>query len=250
MCYRRRPAPARAPLPGARLLPLRKIAHALPARQARSRDTRERLIAAVELVIRERGLEGATVRVIAARAGLSVGAVYRRFTSKRALMRAAQERFLTNRAQRATATLRLARRNGRRGRPELALSLFLERALVSIERDRSLLLAFARAASSDAEIHGALAATIACVTGRPASADAIDLLLTALRGHVLDPAFPSGRGLPREIFTRCLAESHPSAPRTKGVRARGTRTPFPVTGLRSFSTTSPESGSAPAAAPA
>jgi AcrR family transcriptional regulator len=204
MCYRRRPAPARAPLPGARPAPLRKTPHALPARQARSRDTRERLLAAVELVIRERGPEGATVRAIAARASLSVGTVYRRFTNKRALMLAAQERFLTHRAQHATARLTLARRSRRMGQPARALAQFLERALVSIDRDRPLLLAFARAASSDAEIHAALAALIAHFTTRSASPDAVDVLLTALRGHVLDPAFPSGRVLPPADFTRCL----------------------------------------------
>ncbi|HYH80827.1 MAG TPA: TetR/AcrR family transcriptional regulator [Longimicrobium sp.] len=61
-------------------------------RQARSRETLTRLLDATEAVLRESGLESATVPAIAARAGLSVGAVYRRFPDKDALLRAVHER--------------------------------------------------------------------------------------------------------------------------------------------------------------
>jgi AcrR family transcriptional regulator len=44
-------------------------------------------------VLADAGLEGATVPSIAARAGLSVGVVYRRFRDKDALLRATYERF-------------------------------------------------------------------------------------------------------------------------------------------------------------
>lgn len=57
-------------------------------RQARSRETLTRLLDAAEAVLGEGGLEGATVPAIAHRAGLSVGAVYRRFPDKDALLRA------------------------------------------------------------------------------------------------------------------------------------------------------------------
>jgi AcrR family transcriptional regulator len=62
-------------------------------KQERSRRTLDRLLTAAEAVLAERGLDGATVPAIAERAGLSVGAVYRRFPDKEALMRAVYERF-------------------------------------------------------------------------------------------------------------------------------------------------------------
>jgi AcrR family transcriptional regulator len=53
----------------------------------------ERLLNAAELTLESVGLEGATVPVIAARAGMSVGNVYKRFPDKDALFRAVYERF-------------------------------------------------------------------------------------------------------------------------------------------------------------
>lgn len=59
----------------------------LPAHQERSRETLARLLrAAVETLDRD-GLEGATIPRIAARAGLTPGAIYRRFPDKDALLR-------------------------------------------------------------------------------------------------------------------------------------------------------------------
>lgn len=63
-------------------------------RQARSRETLTRLLDAAEAVLREGGLEAATVPAIAERAGLSVGAVYRRFPDKDGLLRAVHDRTL------------------------------------------------------------------------------------------------------------------------------------------------------------
>jgi AcrR family transcriptional regulator len=65
----------------------------LAPKQARSRRTLDRLLDATEAVLADAGLEGATVPSIAARAGLSVGVVYRRFQDKDALLRATYERF-------------------------------------------------------------------------------------------------------------------------------------------------------------
>jgi AcrR family transcriptional regulator len=59
----------------------------LPAKQERSRKSLERLLDAAEEVLRAHGLEGATVPRIASKAGLSPGAIYRRFPDKDALMR-------------------------------------------------------------------------------------------------------------------------------------------------------------------
>jgi len=59
----------------------------LPAKQARSRQTLKHLLTATAQILDEKGLEGATIPRIAARAGLTPGAVYRRFQDKDALMR-------------------------------------------------------------------------------------------------------------------------------------------------------------------
>lgn len=59
----------------------------LPAKQARSRETLKRLLGAAAKVLDEKGLKGATIPRIAASAGLTPGAVYRRFQDKDALMR-------------------------------------------------------------------------------------------------------------------------------------------------------------------
>ena len=63
-------------------------------RQARSRHTTERLLAATLGVVETKGLAGVTIPGIAAEAGLSTGGVYRRFTDKDALIRAAFLRLL------------------------------------------------------------------------------------------------------------------------------------------------------------
>jgi AcrR family transcriptional regulator len=55
-------------------------------KQSRSRESLQRLLEAAADVLEERGLEGATIPRIAARAGLSPGAVYRRFPDKDALL--------------------------------------------------------------------------------------------------------------------------------------------------------------------
>jgi len=63
-----------------------------PPRQARSRETLERLLDASEAVIGEKGFADAGVADIAARAGCSTGAFYRRFRDKAALIEALLER--------------------------------------------------------------------------------------------------------------------------------------------------------------
>lgn len=59
----------------------------LPAHQARSRESLARLLKATIELLDQEGLDAATIPRIAARAGLSPGAVYRRFPDKDALMR-------------------------------------------------------------------------------------------------------------------------------------------------------------------
>jgi AcrR family transcriptional regulator len=79
------PATARKTRPSERL--------ALPAQQARSRATRERLLAAAEKVFADKGYEGTRISEIADAAGCSVGAVYFRFKDKDALFQAIAEDF-------------------------------------------------------------------------------------------------------------------------------------------------------------
>jgi AcrR family transcriptional regulator len=59
----------------------------LAPQQNRSRESLHRLLKAATEILQEKGLEGATIPRIAARAGLSPGAVYRRFPDKDALLR-------------------------------------------------------------------------------------------------------------------------------------------------------------------
>jgi AcrR family transcriptional regulator len=67
----------------------------LPTLQERGRKAVERLLNAAEETLESAGLDGATVPAIAARAGMSVGNVYKRFPDKDALLRAVHERFFT-----------------------------------------------------------------------------------------------------------------------------------------------------------
>jgi AcrR family transcriptional regulator len=69
------------------------VDQALPARQQRSQMTTERLLGAAESLLRERGVDAATLRAIAERAGVSVGIVYRRFRDKDTVLRAVYTRF-------------------------------------------------------------------------------------------------------------------------------------------------------------
>jgi AcrR family transcriptional regulator len=68
---------------------------ALPAVQARSQRTRDRLLDAAEALLREGGPEKATVPAIARRARVAIGSVYRRFPDKDAVLRSIYERFFT-----------------------------------------------------------------------------------------------------------------------------------------------------------
>jgi AcrR family transcriptional regulator len=60
-------------------------ASAFPAHQERSRETRDRLLAAAEQTFAANGYEGARITDIAQAAGVSAGAVYFRFKDKEAL---------------------------------------------------------------------------------------------------------------------------------------------------------------------
>ena len=65
-----------------------------PAKQARSQQTLERLLDSAEALIADKGFDDVTVAQIAARAGVSVGAVYSRFRDKQGLLHCLQDRFV------------------------------------------------------------------------------------------------------------------------------------------------------------
>ena len=62
--------------------------------QARSRKTEQELITALERLLSSKAIGELTVAEIAAEAGLTTGAIYRRFKDKQDLLRAAFDRFL------------------------------------------------------------------------------------------------------------------------------------------------------------
>jgi len=64
-----------------------------PPRQARSRETLDRLLAAGELLLADRGFEDMRLRDVAEAAGVSVGAIYQRFPDKECFYTALQENF-------------------------------------------------------------------------------------------------------------------------------------------------------------
>ena len=59
---------------------------AKPAHQARSKQTRDKIVAALDRLLKDRPFEQVSVAEIAAEAGVSVGAVYQRFENKDALI--------------------------------------------------------------------------------------------------------------------------------------------------------------------
>jgi len=81
-------------------------------RQARSQETLERLLESAESLLANKGFEGVTVAEIAARAGLSVGAVYSRFRDKDAVLQCLLDRFVAEARTTADAALDIDRWQG------------------------------------------------------------------------------------------------------------------------------------------
>jgi AcrR family transcriptional regulator len=68
--------------------------HAIPAKQARSQLSLDRVIAAAERVLGRDGWQAFTMNAVAAEAGVSIGGIYRRFASKEVLLRAIKDNVL------------------------------------------------------------------------------------------------------------------------------------------------------------
>ncbi|MCD2195843.1 TetR/AcrR family transcriptional regulator [Actinomycetospora endophytica] len=73
--------------------------------QARSRETMAKLLVATEDLLAEVGADAITMNAVAARAEVSVGAVYRRFENKDLLLRAVKDRLVARLHDRLTSRL-------------------------------------------------------------------------------------------------------------------------------------------------
>ncbi len=89
-----------------------QLAWVRPALQARSQETRQRLLDAAEDLIAEKGVADIPVAEIARRAGFSVGAVYARFRDKAGILRSIRERLWEEVCATADAALDPARWEG------------------------------------------------------------------------------------------------------------------------------------------
>ncbi|MFI6305040.1 TetR/AcrR family transcriptional regulator [Amycolatopsis thailandensis] len=65
-----------------------------PPQQARSRESLQKVLAAAEHVLAVQGIEEFTVGAVAEQAGMSVGAIYRRFSGKNQLLYAVKDQLL------------------------------------------------------------------------------------------------------------------------------------------------------------
>lgn len=77
----------------------------LAPRQERSRESERKLLQAAFRLLAQHGLEGTTIARVAAEAGLTPGAVYRRFPDKTALLEAVLVTVLENNQKRVMSTL-------------------------------------------------------------------------------------------------------------------------------------------------
>ena len=70
-----------------------------PPKQRRSRESYERVLDAAHALLEENGFEGLTVQEVAARSGVSVGAIYERFGNKETLLRDVHARLMKSMSQ-------------------------------------------------------------------------------------------------------------------------------------------------------
>lgn len=83
-----------------------------PPQQTRSQETLDRILDAAERVLDEKSFNEATLAEIMERVGVTVGAFYRRFPDKDALLHHLDERYFAEQHARADALLDLARWEG------------------------------------------------------------------------------------------------------------------------------------------
>jgi AcrR family transcriptional regulator len=103
-----------------------------PPQQHRSRATLDRLLDAAEAVLEEKSFSDATLSEIVDRAGLTIGAFYRRFPDKDALLHHLDERFFAELLERATVLF-----EPQRWRNEPATEIIAELSREAVELYRS-----------------------------------------------------------------------------------------------------------------
>jgi AcrR family transcriptional regulator len=152
----------------------------LPARQARSRDTRDRLLQAAEKVFDEKGYLGARMVDIAEAAGCSIGATYARFKDKDALFGGIVEMFCAEAMNRVATATSLARTV----EPAVLLRRFITGTTAQFQAHRGMFRAiFERGFESQAAI-----APLIALRGRMEDLLS-DVLRSALPGDSRDPQF-------------------------------------------------------------
>ena len=122
----------------------------LAPKQARSKESLERLLKGTAEVLNEKGLKGATIPRIAARAGLSPAALYRRFADKEALLREVFLKIMEKNEERTRLSLT----------PELArgsslkffIDLIIRNSLISHRRHAGLIRAMHQFVSEDSNM--------------------------------------------------------------------------------------------------
>jgi AcrR family transcriptional regulator len=105
-----------------------------PAVQERSRETRDRVLAAAEEVFAAKGYEGARMADIAQAAGCSVGALYQRFKDKDALFGGIADVFAAESRQRAAEAFA-----DRKGGPAGKLRVFVNESTAHLNAHRGLM---------------------------------------------------------------------------------------------------------------
>jgi len=120
-------------------------------KQARSHGTLERILAAAEKLIEEKGLADASIPEIVRRAGSSVGGFYARFQDKAQLLRALEERFFDD-VYRRLERLAEAGRGPSSSVAEVVRACVAELVVVTRSRTR-LIQAFVFRAAQDPAFH-------------------------------------------------------------------------------------------------
>lgn len=184
---------------------------ARPAYQRRSQATLERLLGAAEEMLRESGLEGATVEAIARRAGVSPAIIYRRFPDKDALLQATYERYFLQRDAANAAALDPGNWRGR-SVAEIVSSV-VAGAIEGARQERLLVVGLHRLAAThkdpefrefalrvNAATHARLVTLLENAAPdadrerlRPMLPLAVDALLFCLRGYLVEAAAPGDR---------------------------------------------------------
>jgi AcrR family transcriptional regulator len=108
-----------------------------PPQQSRSQETLDRILDAAEQVLAEKAFGEATLAEIMERAGVTVGAFYRRYPDKNALLRHLDERFFAEMSLRAGELFDPAKWVGVSARP--IIELFAQQAVEVYSTRRGLM---------------------------------------------------------------------------------------------------------------